>query len=107
VWHHADAGRYYAAVLDLAKGEITLFRVTEGNRVFLESEDGLELDPAAWYTLKIVHDGSRITVSLGGIRVFDERERRSDRIAGPGKVGVIVAGGSEAWFDDLRIERRQ
>jgi hypothetical protein len=104
VWRYTDAGHYYAAVLDLDRSEIVLFRVTDGNRVFLESEDGLELDPAAWHTLKIVQDGSRIAVSLGGIRVFDERDRRSDRVAGQGKIGVIAAGGSEAWFDDIRIE---
>jgi hypothetical protein len=104
VWRYTDAAHYYAAVLDLVKAEITVFRVTDGHRVFLESEDGLELDTEAWHTLKIVHDESRIGVSLGGIRVFEERDRRSDRATAPGRTGVIAAGGSEVWFDDLRIE---
>ena len=106
VWRYRDPQHYYAAVLDLVDGGLALFRVTEGNRIFLESEDGLELDANAWHTLKIVHDESRIVVSLGGIRVFEERVRRYDRNVS-GRTGVFAAGGSEAWFDDLRIERER
>jgi hypothetical protein len=104
VWRYQDAVNYHAAVLDLAKGEVVLFRVAGGNRVILEAEDGLELDAAAWHTLKIVHDEERIEVSLGGIRVFEERDRRYDPKVAAGRAGVIATGASEAWFDDLRIE---
>ena len=104
VWRYADANNHYGAILDLAKAEVVLFRVTAGNRTFLEMEDDLELDPAAWHTLKIVHDESRIQVSLGGIRVFEERDRRNDNGAAPGRTGVVAAGAAEVWFDDLRIE---
>ncbi|MBI4477288.1 MAG: hypothetical protein HY654_08960 [Acidobacteria bacterium] len=104
VWRFADAAHYYAAILDLDKRELVLFRVTAGNRIFLESEDDLELDPEAWHTLRIVHDESRIDVRLGGIRVFQERDRRAGPRSAPGRSGVIAAGGSEVWFDDLRIE---
>jgi hypothetical protein len=104
VWRYTDAAHYYAAILDLVKAELTLFRVTDGNRIFLESEDDLELDPSAWHALKIVHTESRIDVSLGGIRVFEERDGRAERAPAEGKTGVIAAGASEVWFDDLRIE---
>ena len=104
VWRYDDEDNYHAALLDLTDGELVLFRVTRGNRIFLEEEDGLELDVQAWHTLKIVHDGAEIAVSLGGIRVFVERDRRYVREAGGGRAGVIATGDSEAWFDDLRIE---
>ena len=104
VWRYADANNYYGAILDLGKAEVVLFRVNAGNRTFLELEDELELDPAAWHTLKIVHDESRIQVSLGGIRVFEERDRRYDRETPPGRTGLVAAGNAEVWFDDLRIE---
>ncbi len=54
---------------------------------------------------KIVHDESRIQVSLGGIRVFEERDRRYDRETPPGRTGLVAAGNAEVWFDDLRISR--
>jgi len=104
VWRYADASNFYGAILDLAKAEVVLFRVTAGNRTFLEREDDLELDPAAWHMLKVVHDESRVQVSLGGIRVFEERDRRSERGSAPGRTGVIAAGAADVWFDDLRIE---
>jgi hypothetical protein len=109
VWRYLDAGNYHAVLLDLAKGELALFRVAGGNRVILESEDDLELDTAAWHTLKIAHREGEINVSIGGIRVFRERNRRYDQPAAPGRTGVVATGDSEVWFDNLRIEpdRRQ
>lgn len=104
VWRYLDEGNYYAAELDLARGFIALIRVTRGNRIFLEGEDGLELDVNAWHTLKITHQGPNIAVSLGGIRVFRERDRRFSGDAPPGRAGVIATGASEVWFDDLLIE---
>jgi len=104
VWRYIDAGNFYAAILDLARRELVLWRVTSGNRVILESKDDLELDTAAWHALKVVHDDEDIAVSLGGIRVFDDRDRRADRRAPTGRTGVIAAGNAEVWFDDLRID---
>jgi hypothetical protein len=104
VWRYLDASNYHAAVLDLARGELVLSRVTGGNRIILESEDGLELDADAWHVLKIVHDEARIEISLGGIRVFEERDRRYDPKVADGKAGIIATGTSEVWVDDLRIE---
>jgi hypothetical protein len=104
VWRYIDPGNFYATLLDLARRELFLFRVTGGNRVFLESHDDLELDPAAWHVLKVDHDHEEIHVSLGGIRVFEDRDRRGERRPSLGRLGVIAAGNAEVWFDDLRVE---
>jgi hypothetical protein len=106
VWRYVDPANFYATILDLSRRQLVLFRVTGGNRVFLEAEDDLELDPAAWHTLKIVHDDDEIHVSLGGIRVFEDRERRGERRPG-GRTGLIAGGASDVWFDDLRVEPRR
>lgn len=107
VWRYADPGNFYAVILDLRRNALSLSRVSAGNRVFLEFEDDLELDPAAWHTLRIDHREDRIAVSLGGIRVFDERDRRTDRPNTPGLTGVVAGGGAEVWFDELRIREHQ
>jgi hypothetical protein len=39
---------------------------------------------------------------LGGVRVFDEQDRR-DRGTAAGKVGLVATGPSEIWFDDLHV----
>jgi hypothetical protein len=103
IWRCQDAQNYLAVLLDLGQGTIGLFRVSEGNRIRLEREDDLELDPNAWHTLRAVQDGSSVTVSLGGIRVINERDGRFERGA-PGRVGVIAAGNAEVRFDDLRVD---
>ena len=40
-------------------------------------EDDLELDPKAWHTLKIVHVGESVRAMLGGVRVFEDADRRN------------------------------
>jgi hypothetical protein len=106
VWRYVDAQNYYAVVLDLSRQELFLWRVSAGNRVFLEAEDDLELDPEAWHTIKVVHDGFEIRVSIGGIRVFEEMDRRGVRPV-PGQFGVLARGNAEVWFDDLRVMERK
>ena len=103
VWRYKDASNYYAAVLDLARGELSLYRVVGGNMIEIEEENDLELDAGAWHSLKVVHDDAEVRVSLGGIRVFTDNERRHRDVLPEGRVGLIAAGDSDVWFDDLRI----
>src|SRR5690606_29419885 len=108
VWRYQDDRNYYTLLLDLDRGELAVYRITAGNRVRLDIRDELELDPNAWHSLKVVHHGHGIRVMLGGVRVFDERDRRADQQTGEGgRVGVIATGGSEIWFDDLRVESKR
>jgi hypothetical protein len=100
VWRYQDETNYYLARLDLARQDLALYRVERGHRVRLEDEDDLELDPDAWYTLKVRHEGDRIRIYLGGIRVLEDRER--SRRTG-GRVGLWSADDSVSWFDDLRV----
>jgi len=100
VWRYQDAQNYYVATLDLARHELALFRVVQGNRVRLDREDDLELDAAAWHTLKVRHDGSEIRVYLGGIRVFEQ----DDRTFRSGGTGLWASSGTTVAFDDVRVE---
>lgn len=100
LWRVQDADNYYLARLDLSKQDIGLYRVVRGNRIRIEGEDDLELDPAAWHTLKIVQDDDDIRVYIGGIRVLRTRDRT---FAGPGAAGVWCTGDADAHFDDVRI----
>lgn len=103
VWRYVDARNFYAAILDLQRAEISLYRVSNGNMIRIEQERELELDVEAWHTLKVVHDNAEVRVSLGGIRVFTDDERRHDRLLPEGRVGLLSGGAAEVWFDDLRI----
>lgn len=101
VWKYQDPLNHYSAQLDLAKQELAMYRVVNGNRIRIEHEDDLELDPDAWHSLKIIQGEGRIRVYLGGIRVLTER----DRVPGPrASVGIWTGGDSTVMFDDFRIE---
>ena len=102
MWKYQDPLNHYAAQLDLAKQELAIYRVSSGNRIRLEREDDLELDPDAWHSLKIFQESGEIRVYLGGIRVFSERDRHA---AAPcASVGVWSAGDTTVMFDDFRVE---
>jgi hypothetical protein len=103
VWHYQDERNYAAAILNLARREVSLYRMAAGNRIRTECQDRLELDNEAWHTMKIEHMGNETRVSLGGIRVCSDDHRRREG-AGGGRVGLIADGDSAVWFDDLTID---
>jgi len=100
---YIDAGNFYMTLLDLADGQLRMYRVYEGNRNLIERRENLELDPSSWHTLKVVHRDERVFALLGGIPVFEDR-RRVNRGFPAGRCGLAVTGDSGAWFDDFRIE---
>jgi len=101
VWKYQDPLNHYSAQLDLLKQELVVYRVVNGNRIRLERDDDLELDPDAWHSLKIFQEHGEIRVYLGGIRVFRERDRLPKVNA---SVGMWAGGDSTVMFDDFRIE---
>ena len=101
VWKYQDPLNHYSAQLDLVKQELAMYRVVNGNRIRLEREDDLELDPDAWHSLKIFQERGEIRVYLGGIRVFSERDRLPRP---PAAVGLWTGADSTVMFDDFRVE---
>lgn len=103
VWRYQDALNYYAVQLNLAEQELSVYRVVRGNRIRLEREDDLELDPEAWHSLRVVQDGESMRVYLGGIRVFGDRDRSARE---PGGAGLWASGDASVSFDDFRAGAR-
>jgi hypothetical protein len=101
VWKYQDPLNHYAVQLDLTRQEIAIYRVSSGNRIRLEREDDLELDPDAWHSLRVLQEDGQIRVYLGGIRVFGERDRQ---VRAPAGVGLWTSGDTTVMFDDFRVE---
>jgi hypothetical protein len=104
VWKYQDPMNHYSVHLDLVRQDLAMYRVVSGNRIRVEREDDLELDPDAWHSLRIRQEGGYVRVYLAGIRLFSERDRVPQAAAG---VGIWVAGDSTAMFDDFRVEDRR
>jgi 3-keto-disaccharide hydrolase len=101
VWKYQNPMNHYSAQLDLARQEVAIYRVVNGNRIRIEREQDLELDPDAWHSLKVSQEDGQIRVYLGGIRVFSERDRLPRASA---SVGIWAGGDSSVMFDDFRVE---
>lgn len=101
VWKYQDPLNHYSVHLDLVRQELAMYRVVNGNRIRIEREDDLELDPDAWHSLKIFQERGEIRVYLGGIRVLHERDRLPRASA---SVGLWTGGDSTVQFDDFRVE---
>ena len=101
MWRHRDPQNYYSVALDLRAQSVRIYRVVAGNRTRLEDEDDLELDPAAWHTVKVEDSGGRMRVWIDGVPVVDGRDRSTPE---PGAIGVWTNGDATAWFDDLQAE---
>lgn len=101
VWRYQDAEHFYLASLDLAAQRIDVFRIAQGNRVRIKSEDDLSLDPHAWHTLTVVHEENEIRLYIGGIRVFEFWDRALRRA---GRAGVWSTANTVAHFDAVRVQ---
>lgn len=102
VWRYQNPDNFYAVSLDLNSQEVALYRVARGNRIRLEVEDDLELDPDAWHVVRVEHSDGRIRVALGGIGVMRSRSR--DEPGAEGRAGFWSAGDATTWFDDLNVQ---
>lgn len=103
VWRYTDNQNYDALVLDLGRGTLALYRVRGGNRVRVDFENDLDLDPAVWHALQVKFGADSTHASIGGVRVFAHEDRRSSAHS-PGRVGILATGDSTVAFDDLRVE---
>ena len=101
IWRYQDASNFYMARLDLLDQKLAIDRVFRGNRIRIEGTDDLELDPEAWHALRVRNEDERIRVYLGGVKVFDIKDRTFRQAGG---VGLWASGESTISFDDFRVE---
>lgn len=101
VWRYQDEENFYLASLDLAAQRIDVYRIAQGNRVRIKSEDDLALDPNAWHTLTVVHEENEIRLYIGGIHVFEFWDRALRRA---GRAGVWSTANTVAHFDTMTVQ---
>jgi hypothetical protein len=102
IWRYRDSNNFYFMAVVYATHSAGLFRVTGGNRVSLHNVTDIDLDPDAWHSLTVVHDGEDILGTIDGIGVLRARDRT---LTDGNRAGVWSAGNTTGWFDDVTIER--
>ena len=97
VWRWKDGDNYYVARANALENNVSLYYTERGSRKTLKYVDA----PVAlkqWHTLRVEFAGTKIAVSLDGMRYIDFVD---DHIAGVGAVGVWTKADSVTAFDDF------
>jgi len=102
VWRYRDEEHYYSLLLDLGRQRLTLFRISGGHYIELDSANELELDAGSWHKLKIAHVDGHVRASINGVHVFDDQDTGMpwwNRSAT--RVGLVASGNSRVEFDEV------
>jgi hypothetical protein len=111
VWRYQDQKNYYLLHFSVDEKNIVLFRVENGQAhpIPITGEKpgafGVthDLRVGQWYVAKVTFRGRNIRVLFGNRQLFDAVD---DSLPGAGKTGLWTRGGTEASFDDFRIDRK-
>jgi hypothetical protein len=111
VWRYQDPRNYYLLNFSVDEKDIVLFRVENGQTHPITVRGGKpgaigvshDLRTGQWYVAKVIFRGNSIRVLFGNRQLF---EAVDDSLTAPGKTGLWIRGGTEASFDDFRIDRK-
>jgi hypothetical protein len=88
-WRIKDKNNYYAARYSAKEGSLNVFKIADGVRKSLGSGGKGTFALDKWYHLKVVQNGSNISVSVDGKEVATATDTS---ITGPGGVGMFQRG---------------
>jgi hypothetical protein len=111
VWRYQDPQNYYLLDFSVDEKNMVLSRVENGQTHPIAVRGGKaggvgvphDLGTGQWYVAKVIFRGNSIRVLFGNRQLF---EAVDDSLAAPGKTGLWIRGGTEASFDDFRIDRK-
>jgi Domain of Unknown Function (DUF1080) len=101
VWRYQDANNYYLARYNPLESNYRVYKVVNGKRIQLETEEDLQLKAGEWHTLKIKMVGNRIECFLDGKKILDAKD---DTITKAGKIGLWTKADAQTYFDDFRVQ---
>jgi hypothetical protein len=101
MWRYQDSGNFYLMSLVLGTRTASLFRVTGGNRIQLDTIANVNVDLEAWHTVSVVHERDQIRATLNGIEILRARD---GTLTDGGRAGVWSGGNSTSWFDDITLD---
>jgi hypothetical protein len=102
VWRYQDQRNYYLLHFSVDEKNIVLFHVQDGQAHALHTVSH-DLRANQWYVAKVIFRGPRIRVLFGNRQLFDAVD---DSITRSGKTALWTRGGTVAFFDDFRIDKK-
>jgi hypothetical protein len=103
VWRYQDANNYYVARMNPLEDNLRLYKVVDGKRLQLATDDKVKVETGTWHRLKIKHVGKQIEVSLDGKKIL---EAADDTFTKAGKVGLWTKADAQTRFDVFVVTRK-
>jgi len=111
VWRYQDENNYYFLHFSVDQKNIVLFRMENGKAIPIPvpgAKPGTlgvahDLRADQWYVVKVIIRGPHVRVLFGNRLLFDVTD---DSLPTPGKTGLWTRGGTVAWFDDFRLDKK-
>ncbi|MBN1123950.1 MAG: hypothetical protein JXA82_03005 [Sedimentisphaerales bacterium] len=100
IWRAIDADNYYVARWNPLEDNFRVYFVRDGKRKQIATAEA-KLDPEAWHTISIRHQGRQIKADLDGkplIEVVDET------FTEPGKIGLWTKADAATLFDSVILK---
>jgi hypothetical protein len=112
VWRYQDEKNYYLLHFSVDQKNIVLFHMENGQLhpipIIPAAKNGPlgvphDVHADQWYVVKLIVRGPRIRVLFGNRLLFEVMD---DSLPTPGKTGLWTRGGTIAWFDDFRVDKK-
>lgn len=100
VWRYQDANNYYVARFNPLEDNYRLYKVIAGQRIQLETKEGIKIPAGEWHRLKIKHVGDKIECYLDGKKILQHKD---NTIAQPGQVGLWSKADAQTYFDNFAV----
>jgi len=97
VWRWKDGDNYYVARANALENNVSLYYTRDGRRNTIKYVNA-PVSKGQWHSLRVEFTGTRVHVSLDGVRRIDVEDRQ---ISGGGALGVWTKADSVTLFDDF------
>jgi hypothetical protein len=100
VWRYQDANNYYIARMNPLEDNYRVYKVVDGKRMQLATQEGAKIPAGEWHTLKIKMTGEQIECYLDGKKMLEARDAT---FKNAGKVGIWTKADAQTYFDDFKV----
>ncbi len=102
VWRYQDANNYYVARMNPLEDNYRFYKVVNGKRTQLATQEGLKVPAGEWHTLEIECIGNKIECELDDKVIL---KLEDNTFAKPGKVGLWTKADAVTAFAGFTVEK--
>jgi len=101
VWRLVDANNYYIARFNPLENNLRVYKVVDGKRMQLATQEKLTAPAGEWHTLAVRMKGDAIECSLNGKKHLEAKDAT---FAKAGQVGLWTKADAQTYFDKFEAQ---